>query len=105
MTIQSSSKKMISSLIIAGGILLSATANAQQSTIEISATEFVVQQSQQLVEEMAVQLKESIANEISQFSVAESLIWGSEEIKETVSHSQKPKQVSKADNNPKIINQ
>ncbi len=77
--IKSTSKKFISGLLVIGGMMFSMTASAQQPSVTTSVTEFVVNQSQQLVKEMAVQLKQTINEEIKNFSIADSLIWDSEE--------------------------
>ena len=72
--IKLSSKKLISGLIIVGGIIFSANASAKQPSIEKAVTAFIVNQSQQLVQEMGIELKQSIATGIKNLTFTDALI-------------------------------
>ncbi|MCJ8318755.1 MAG: hypothetical protein MJK12_03925 [Colwellia sp.] len=96
-SIKLTSKKFISSLLVIGGVIFSMNASAAQPSIESAVTEYVVNQSQQLVQAMAIELKQTIADEINSFSVAESLLWGSEELTQ-VANEPSNKQESKIKN-------
>jgi len=89
---KSTSKKLIGSLLVISTMMFSFNASAQQPSVENSVTTFVVEQSQQLIKEMAVQLKQSINDEIKSFSVADSLIWGSEELTQVAIKAQSDKE-------------
>jgi hypothetical protein len=91
------SKKFISGLLVVGSFVFSINASAEQPTVESAVTEYIVQQSQQLVQTMTVELKQTIAEEINNFSVADSLLWGSEELTQIVKE-EKMKQVKKIKN-------
>lgn len=96
-SITSSSKNFISGLLVVGSFIFSMNASADQPSVESAVTDYVVQQSQQLVQTMTVELKQTIADEINNFSVADSLLWGSEELTQIVKE-EKIKQVNKIKN-------
>jgi len=97
-SIKLNSKKFISSLLVVGCTVFSMNASAAQPSVESAVTEYVVHQSQQLVQAMAVELKQTIADEISHFSIADSLLWGSEELTQVAAETENNKQVRKINN-------
>lgn len=87
MNIKSTSKKFISSMLIISGMFFSVQASADQPSIEADISTFVIEQSELLVNEMTAQLEQSIAEEISEFSVAESLTWFADDVTEVATES------------------
>jgi len=78
-SIKSNSKKFISSVLVVGGLIFSMNVNAVEPSIESEVTAYVVEQSKQLIEAITSELKQTIADEINQFSVLTALPWPAEE--------------------------
>jgi len=78
-SIKSNNKKFISRLLVVGGLIFSMNVNAVEPSIESEVTAYVVEQSKQLIEVMANELKQTIADEINQFSILSALPWPAEE--------------------------
>ena len=97
-SIKLNSKKFMSSVLVVGGLIFSVNVNAAEPTIEREVTAYVIEQSKQLVEVMTSELKQTIADEINQLSVASALPWIEEEQMLAVRKTAQNKQVSKRDN-------
>jgi hypothetical protein len=97
-SIKSNSKKFISGVLIVGGFIFTVNANAAESSIESEVTAYVVEQSKQLIEVMTSELKQTITDEINQFSVLATLPWRDEEKALSVSETEINKQISKVKN-------
>lgn len=86
-------QKLTLGLLLTSGIAFNAS--AQQPTLENTVTQFVVAQGQVALQELTVQLKQTIADEINQFSVTEALIWAAEENTQLVNEQSKTEKKTK----------
>ena len=86
MSIQNSKKFMLSSLI-GLGLMASATVKAQEVSLEEAMANALLAQTQTVVQELSMQLSESVAHEISQFSIESTTTWFSNENKANVKNT------------------